>query len=181
LFAAKEFQKGETVGFYVGNVVYKYLKKWTVKASEEFLQEQQGYLEDDSRTMTLVDKKGFRVMVNPFYGRNREKIANPPLLMGIHFLNDFTKVYDEQMGESLKEKMMKYNNVWVDDQGGVKATKRILVGEELFLSYEGKRPSYIDRKPKARATAEVKATGTSVAQQNLGEQKFEEGPKKRKK
>jgi hypothetical protein len=31
LFAAKEFQKGETLGLYVGNVVYKYPKKWTAK------------------------------------------------------------------------------------------------------------------------------------------------------
>jgi hypothetical protein len=171
LFAAREFQKGETIGFYVGNVVYKYPKKWTAKASEEFLQEQQGFLEDDSRTMTLVDKKGFRVVVNPCYGRNREKIANPPLLMGIHFLNDFTKIYDDEMGESLKEKVMKHNNVWVDDQGGVKATKRIRVGQELLLSYEGKRRSYVDRKPKATVTAEAKATGTMTT----------EGPRKKKK
>jgi hypothetical protein len=104
LFAAKEFQKGETVGFYVGNVVYKYPKKWTAKASEQFLKEQQGFLEDDSRRMTLVDKKGFLVVVNPCYGGNREKIANPPLLIGIQFLNDVTKIYDKQTGESLKER-----------------------------------------------------------------------------
>jgi hypothetical protein len=98
--------------------------------------------------------------------------------------------------------MTKRNNVWVDDQGGIKATKRILVGKELYLSYGGKRASYVDRKPKARATAKAKATGTtttaepigvanvarrrgtvdsSVAQQNLGEQKFEEGLRKKKK
>jgi hypothetical protein len=98
--------------------------------------------------------------------------------------------------------MLKHNNVWVDDQGGVKATKRILVGQELFLSYEGKRPSYKNRKPKAGATAKAKGTGTTttaetigvanvtrrrgtvdsnVAQQNLGEQKFEEGSRKKKK
>jgi exo-beta-1,3-glucanase (GH17 family) len=97
---------------------------------------------------------------------------------------------------------MKHNNVWVDDQGGVKATKRILVGQELLLSYEGKRRSYVDRKPKARATVKAKATGTittvetigvanvarrrgtvdlGVAQQNLGEHKFKEGPRKKKK
>ena len=102
----------------------------------------------------------------------------------------------------MKEKMLKHNNVWVDDQGGVKATKRILVGQELFLSYEGKRPSYENRKPKAGATAKAKGTGTTttaetigvanitrrrgtvdsnVAQQNLGEQKFEEGSRKKKK
>mgnify|MGYP002176707461 CR=1 FL=1 len=202
LFAAREFQKGETVGFYVGNVVYKDTKKWTGKASEEFLREREGCLEDDRRTMTLVDKEGFRVMVNPCYGRNREKIAHPPLLMGTHFLNDFTKIYDEETGKSSKEKMLKHNNVWVDDQGGIKATKRILVGKELYLSYGGKRASYVDRKPKARATAKAKGTGTTttaetigvanvarrrgtvdsnVAQQNLGEQKFEEGSRKKKK
>jgi hypothetical protein len=202
LFAAKEFQKGKTLGFYVGNVVYKYPKKWTAKASEEFLQEQQGIPEDDSRTMTLVDKEGFCVMVNPCYGRNREKIAHPPLLMGMHFLNDFTKIYDEETGESSKEKMLKHNNVWVDDQGGIKATRRILVDEELFLSYEGKRPSYVDRKPKARATAKGKGTGTTtiaetigvaniarrkgtvdstVVQQNVRKQKFKGGPRKKKK
>jgi hypothetical protein len=98
LFAAKEFQKGETLGFYVGNVVYKYGKKWTTKASEEFLQEELGFLEADSRTMTLVDKEGFHVVVNPCYGRKREKITDAPLLMGMHFLNDFTKIYDEQTG-----------------------------------------------------------------------------------
>jgi hypothetical protein len=91
-FAAKEFQKGETVGFYAGNAVYKYPKKWRAKASDEFLQEQQGFLEDDSRTMTLVDKKGFCVVVNPCYGRNREKVAHPPLLIRMYFLNDFSKI-----------------------------------------------------------------------------------------
>jgi hypothetical protein len=78
-------------------------------------------------------------MVNPCYGWNSEKIAHPPLLMGMHFLNDFTKIYNKETGESSKENMWKHNNVWVDDQGGIKATRRILVGEELFLSYEGKR------------------------------------------
>jgi hypothetical protein len=150
------------------------------------LQEQQGFLEDNSRTVTLVDKKGFRVVVNPYYGRNREKIANPPLLIGIHFLNDFTRIYDAQTGDSLKENMMKYNNVWVDDQGGVKATKRILVGDELFLSYEGKRPSYVDRKPKAKATAKAKATGTgtTTTAETIGvarEEESEGGPKKKQK
>jgi hypothetical protein len=41
LFAAREFQQCKTVGLYVGNVVYKYLKKWTAMASKEVLQEQQ--------------------------------------------------------------------------------------------------------------------------------------------
>jgi hypothetical protein len=75
------------------------------------------------------------------------------------------------MGQSLKEKVMKHNNVWVDDQGGVKATKRICVGQELLLSYEGKRRSYVDRKPKATVTAGAKATRTMTT----------EGPRKKKK
>jgi hypothetical protein len=90
----------------------------------------------------------------------------------------------------------------VDDQGGIKATRRILVGEELFLSYKGKRPSSVDRKPKARAMAKGKGTGTTavaetigvanlarrketvdstVVQQNVREQTFKEGPRKKKK
>jgi hypothetical protein len=123
--------------------------------------------------------------------------------MGMHFLTDFTKIYHKETGESSKEKMLKHNNVWVDDQGGIKATRRILVGEELFLSYKGKRPSYVDRKPKARATAKGKGTGTTtiaeaigvanlarrkgtvdltVVQQNvIREQKFKGGPRKKKK
>ncbi len=68
----------------------------------------------------------------------------------------------------MKEKMLKHNNVWVDDQGGVKATKRILVGQELFLSYEGKRPSYENRKPKAGATAKAKGTGTTTTAETIG-------------
>jgi hypothetical protein len=63
--------------------------------------------------------------------------------------------------------MIKHNKVWVDDQGGVKATKRILVGKELFLSYEGKRPSYVDRKPKARATAKAKLQEQQPKQKQL--------------
>jgi hypothetical protein len=194
LFAAKEFQKGETVGFYVGNVVYKYGKKWTTKASEEFLQEELGFLEADGRTMTLVDKEGFRVVVNPCYGRKREKIADPPLLMGMHFLNDFTQIYDEQTGGGLKEKMMRHNNVWMDDRGGIKATKRVLVGEELFLSGEGKRPPYVDKN--LTATAKRKVTGTNTIAEIIGvasvgkrrgtvdsrgKEKLEEGPRKKKK
>jgi hypothetical protein len=31
--------------------------------------------------------------------------------MGMHFLNDFTKIYDGETGESSKEKMLKHNNV----------------------------------------------------------------------
>ena len=99
--------------------------------------------------------------------------------------------------------MIKHNKVWVDDQGGVKATKRIHVGEDLFLSYEEKRRLLQgDRKPKARATAELGGTGTTtaaetmgvanvarrmgavesrVAKENPGEQKLEEGPRKKKK
>jgi hypothetical protein len=142
LFAAKEFQTGETIGFYVGNVVYKYKTKWTEKASEEFLMDQGGVLKDDSRTISLVDKEGYRVLVNPHYGVDKNKIVEPPLLMGIHFLNDFRKIFCDKTGEDLKEKMRKHNNVWMDDQGRVKASRRIYVGEELFLSYEGKRPSH---------------------------------------
>ena len=111
--------------------------------------------------MTLMDKEGFRVVVNPCYGRNREKIANPPLLMGFHFLNDFTRIYDEQMGDGLKEKLMKYNNVWVDDQGGVKASRKICLGDELLLSYEGKRPPHKDKKPMKEGNATARATATA--------------------
>jgi hypothetical protein len=36
LFAAREFQTNETIGFYCGNVVYRYPAKWTERGSEEF-------------------------------------------------------------------------------------------------------------------------------------------------
>jgi hypothetical protein len=42
----------------------------------------------------------------------------------------------------LKEKTRKLNNVWVDDQGGVKANRRICVGKEILFSYDGKRPPH---------------------------------------
>jgi hypothetical protein len=143
LFAAREFQPGETIGFYVGNVVYKYELKWTEKASEEFLVYCGAVLDDDSRTMSLVNKKGFRVLVNPHYGADGRKIVNPPLLMGIHFMNDFSEIFHEGIGgQVLKEKTRKFNNVWVDDQGGVKANRRICVGEEILFSYDGKRPPH---------------------------------------
>ena len=138
LFAAREFQKGETIGFYMGDVIYRYPSKWTEKASDEFLKDRDAILEDDSRTMGLIDKKGYRVLANPYYGKEKDKTVPPPLLMGIHFLNDFNKVYQKDTDEKSKKKMNKVNNVWVDDQGGVKACRRIFVNEELFLSYEGK-------------------------------------------
>jgi hypothetical protein len=114
-------------------------------------------LADDSRTVVLVDKKGFRVIVNPCYGTDKERIVNPPLLMGIHFLNDFNKIYDEHTKESLKDKVAKHNNVWVDDQGAVRVTRRICVGDELFLSYEGK--SQIHRYQKVKKGAKGSAGG----------------------
>jgi len=138
LFAAREFQKGETIGFYMGNVIYRYPSPWTKKVSDEYLKDRDAMLEDDTRTMGLIDKEGFRVLVNPYYGKDKGKIVPPPLLMGIHFLNDFNKIYEKDTDEKLKRKTDKMNNVWVDDQGGVKACRRIFLNEELFLSYEGK-------------------------------------------
>ena len=133
LFAAREFQVGETIGFCVGHVVYRYPMKWTEVATDEFLEDQGSNLKDDTRTMSLVDKEGYRVLVNPTYGVDGNKIAIPSLLMGMHFVNDFTKCYTDK---ALKKKVQKGNNVTVDDRGGVKANKRIYVNQELFLLHE---------------------------------------------
>jgi hypothetical protein len=147
LFAAKEFGTGEMVAFYAGNVVFTYGKKFTGMASDEYLRHHGAFLEDDTRTMTMVDKRGYRVLMNPLYDSNKQKLTKTPLLMGSHFLNDFTEIYDSHTKESLKEKSRKGNNVWVDDQGGIKAGRRILVGEEMFLSYNGSRkPHGADKK-----------------------------------
>jgi hypothetical protein len=54
------------------------------------LADQGAILDDDSRMMSLVNKKEFHVLVNPHYGADRKKIVNPPLLMGIHFMNDLS-------------------------------------------------------------------------------------------
>jgi hypothetical protein len=163
LFAAREFQTDETIGFYCGNVIYTYPAKWTEKASDEFLVDRGGVLDDDSRTMSLVNKEGYRVVVNPLYTTKQERIENPPLLMGMHFLNDFNKIYNEQMEEGVKVKTEKFNNVWVDDQGGVKACRRICVGEELFISYEGKRTSYKYKRLKKGTPGAAEASGVATA------------------
>jgi hypothetical protein len=105
-------------------------------------------LEDDSRTMSLVDKQGYRVLVNPNYTRGRIKIEDPPLLMGIHYLNDFSKVYQAGTAQEVKDEADKFNNVWVDDQGAVKALSRIPPDTELFLSYEGRVPLSREYKPR---------------------------------
>jgi hypothetical protein len=141
LFAAREFEKGQIIGFYVGYLIFRYPKKWTAVATDEYISYMGGRLEDDSRSMTLIDKTGYRVVVNPHHTKGKERIDVPPLFMGIHFLNDFTKILNLQgRGGSLNQRCQKMNNVWVDDQGGVRASKRIVRGEELLLSYEGKRP-----------------------------------------
>ena len=141
LFAAREFEKGQIIGFYVGYVIFRYPKKWTAVATDDCMSHVGGRLEDDSRSMTLIDKTGYRVVVNPHHTKEKERIDAPPLFMGIHFLNDFTKILNLQgRGGSLKHRCQKMNNVWVDDQGGARASKRIFAGDELLLNYEGKKP-----------------------------------------
>jgi hypothetical protein len=135
LFAAREFETGETIGFYVGYVFHRHHEKWTEMMSDGCLMDQRAFLNDeegDSRTIQSVDTEGCRVLVNPHHGSDKEKLWKLPLFMGIHFINDFNKVCDE----SLKDKTNQFNNVWSDDQGGMKASKRITKGTELFLAYE---------------------------------------------
>jgi hypothetical protein len=61
--------------------------------------------------MSLVNKEGFRIVVNPLYTTKRKRIQNPPLLMGMHFLNDLNKIYYAQMEEGVKVKTEKFNNI----------------------------------------------------------------------
>ena len=175
LFAAREFQVGQIIGFYVGYVVYKYDKRWTEKVSDEYLVYKEAILDDDSRTMLLVDKMGYRVMVNPYYGVDRTKLKRPSLLMGMQFLNDFTKVYRGEAMEDMIDRAEKTNNVWVDDQGGVRAKRRIMKGSELFLSYAGMEPLLKKKKPKDSQKV-VAGSGPSVASSPVPAS----SPKKRK-
>jgi hypothetical protein len=104
------------------------------------------------------------------------KTPDPPLFMGIHFLNDFHKVFREKTDSKVKKQVDKMNNVWIDDQGGVRANIRILVGSEMFMSYEGKR-AYFERKEAKKRALERIEEGTET--QNSGKKK-KATPQKRK-
>jgi hypothetical protein len=158
LFAASQFQAGETVGFCVGSVIHRHPTTWTEKATQDFLADRGADLKDDSRTMSLVDNEGFRALVNPHCGVDRKRTVNPSLFMGIHFLNNF---HQSRADEALKEKTKKVNNVWGDDQGGVKEMRRIFVDEELFSPCDWKKLP--DKEEKAKKAAKAKATATSTA------------------
>jgi hypothetical protein len=58
LFAAREFQPGQIVGFYVGNTIFTYPKRFTEQGSMEYLQYKNAILEDDTRTVTMLNKDG---------------------------------------------------------------------------------------------------------------------------
>lgn len=180
LFAAREFQPGQIIGFYVGNTIFTYPKKFTKQGSMEYLQSQNAILEDDTRTVTMLNKDGKRVLVNPLYFKDKDafsKTPDPPLFMGIHFLNDFHKVFCEKTDSKVKKQVDKMNNVWIDDQGGVRANIRILLGTEMFMSYEGKRAYFERKEAKKRALMERTEEGTDT--QNSGKKK-KATPQKRK-
>jgi hypothetical protein len=67
LFAAREFQEGQVLGFYVGYILHTSLDPWVARATDEFLRKDLGALMDDSKTMSVMNKTGHRVQVNPCY------------------------------------------------------------------------------------------------------------------
>ena len=135
MFAAREFQEAETIGFRAGHVICRHQHRWTEKVSDESLKQEGAVLEDDRRTMQLIDKSGQRALVDPCRGRNKTKTFNPPLSMGIYFLSDFNEICQKQTDENFKKKTNKVNSVWMDDQGGMKACRRILANEESLRTF----------------------------------------------
>jgi hypothetical protein len=79
--------------------------------TDDYLKEQDAVLEDDSRTMHLMNTEGYRVLINPHYGKNKEKLEKRPLFMGIQFLNDINKMWGKQTAPHLKKRTEQMNNV----------------------------------------------------------------------
>jgi hypothetical protein len=151
LFAAREFQEGQVLGFYVGCVLYTCPNQGTARASHRFLPEQEGVAMDDCRTLSVMNKTGYPVQVNPCYGSDKTKIGSPPWLMGGHFLGDVSRLFKgdgKEMEKRQQDSLGKLSNVLIDDRGALVATRRIPRDRELCLPFDWRsRPLQKTRGP----------------------------------
>jgi hypothetical protein len=137
LFAAREFELHCPIGFYIGNVMFRYDQQYTYTASgqyEEYYKERGYNHPNESRCIDIIDKTGYRCIVDPSHNSHFEPV-NLGYLMGMHYLNDITLTFNQKKDRKGFQSAKKRINSKFRPDGTLVATKRIHKGEEIFVRY----------------------------------------------
>lgn len=150
VFAKKSFPLGSIVGYYCGKILWKRETCGGREPSAAFLKE--SGIEDSAHSLRYLNHEYKYVHVQPDSVSKFSPETKFPFYMGMHYIND--ACHDILETSPLHEKMKKFNNVRLLNDGSVEAVKQIKAGTELCCGYQlVSQPAvrqHVPRQPKMR-------------------------------
>jgi hypothetical protein len=128
VFAAKNFQKGGIIGFYIGEETWKAPSPGTEAPNKEYMKSHK--IEEDVYCFLTRNKDATmrQVYPKPFNDRSTQL-----LYMGMHYLNNACTQYD--INSNAFQKARKLNNCQYLDDGIIITEARLNPGDELLSGY----------------------------------------------